>query len=349
MAVRGSARVYVSGSLLTIIVVAGLCIGAFGSTRARQAIHAACARLGIEVKCIAAVDKIKDLTERTATIFARRIEPGKPAGSIDESVANSRLTFLDPVDLYQKAGLVEVYGGTFSQRRIGPIRVDAAILTCNQPSTILAWSPDNMEGANVDILLVELSSETAGVGKVSVGAELADGRVFVWEASLNGDRTVNRPPVGEQDKASRSIRSMLQSATTIPFSIQSDKRLVGSVPAELGAALSSSDASHHIRRWILEASNITEAVLAVHAVALVKSSEDHFETAEYRTISGQIHGVVPDVGSVVEMVFDDGQRQESVMSFDNTFLFPKVPKGRLVSLRYHFRGVDYYADPGRWF
>ena len=348
MAGRGSFRRYVFGYLVVIVLVAGLGAGVFESIRAREAVLEVCTRLAVRVKCIDAVDNMRNLASRAATIFARRIEPQIPAELIDDGVVNSRLTFLDPVDLYQKAGLVEVYGGVLSQRRNGPIRVDAAILNCDGPSTILSWSPDSASVANVDAIVVKLSAETADAGKVNVGTELADGRVFMWEVRLGADRVANPSPARRDDERANSLRSKLLAGTKYPFSVESGRRLVGSIPAELRAALSGSDPSHHIRRWILEASGMTEATFAVDAVAFVKNAED-LETAEFRTLSGRVLGIAPDIGSTVEMVLDDGQREKAILSFDNTFLFTKVPKGRLVSLRYNFRGVDYYVGPGRWF
>jgi hypothetical protein len=349
MTVRGSFGAYVFGSLAVIVLIVGLGIGVFESTRAQQAALGACTRLTIREKCIGAVDKMKALTSRAAAVFALRTTQ-IPSEFIDETVVNSRLTFLDPVDLYQKAGLVEVYGGTFIQRRNGPIRVDAAILNCDQPYGILTWSPDATEAANVDTILVELSAETANVGRISIAAELADGRIFVWDAHLGANnQIVDRPSAGGGDQLSNSLHSKLQSAERLPLASKSGRHLAGSVPPELRAALSSSNPLHHIRRWILEAAGMMDTPLAVRNIAFVKSTQDHFDTAEFRTVSGQIRGIVPEFGSSVQMVLDDGQRQETTLSFDNTFLFTKVPKGRLVSLRYNFKGVDHYADAGRWF
>jgi hypothetical protein len=349
MAVRGSLWAYVSGFLLVLALVAGLGISVFESTRARQAILGVCTRLSIQTKCVGVVDKMKNLASRAATTFSRRTEPQIPVEVIDENVVNSRLTFLDRVDLYQKAGLVEVYGGTLSQRRNGPIRVDATVLNCDRPYCILAWSPDVTEAANIDTILVELSAETTNVGRVSIGAELADGRVFVWEARLGANQRVDPPSASGGDESPNSLHSKLHSAPPLPLAGKSDRHLAGSVPVELRAALSNGNPLHHIRRWILEAAGMTGSTLAVSNVAFVKSTEDHFATAGFRTLSGQIRGIVPDLGSSVKMILDDGQRQETTLSFDNTFLFTKVPKGHPVSLRYTFKGVDYYADFGRWF
>jgi hypothetical protein len=273
MAVRGSFGPYVFGSLAVIVLIVGLGIGVSASSRARHAVLGVCARLTIRERCIGAVDKMKAFALRTTQ---------NPSELIDETVVNSRLTFLDPVDLYQKAGLVEIYGGTFSQRRNGPIRVDAAILNCDQPYGILTWSPDVTEAANVDTILVELSSETANVGKISIAAELADGRVFVWDARLGAtNQIIDLPSAGGGDQPSNSLHSKLQSAPRLPLASNSGRHLAGSVPAELRAALSSSNPLHHIHRWILEAAGMINSPLAVRNIAFVKSTQDHFDTAAH--------------------------------------------------------------------
>lgn len=258
--------------------------------------------------------------------------------------ANERLAFLDPVDLYQKAGLVEVYGGVFTQRHLGPIRVGAGVLTSEQQIARLVWSPDHSEPADVDQVNVELSDDTLDVGKVSIAVELGDRRVFMWQARLGDDRPLQPAPAGDSNYVGSDFASGMQ----LSLAEISHRHLVGSVPRELHDALLSNESNHHIRRWILTVEGMTNAAFAVRAIAFKKGGGT-LDSSATRSIYGRIIGVTPDPGSSVEVVYEDGHRRNVDLALDSSFRITDLPANQPVSLRFRLRGVEYYATPGRWF
>lgn len=261
--------------------------------------------------------------------------------------ANERLAFLDPVDLYQKAGLAEVYGGVFTQRRIGPIRVNAAVLTSEQQIARLIWSPDHSEPADVDQINLELSDDTLDAGKVSIAVELYDRRVFTWQARLGDDRPLQPAPAADGNKE-QNVGSDFASGTQLSLAKISHHHLVGSVPHELHDALLSNEGNHHIRRWILTVEGMTNAAFAVRAITFKKGGRTLDSSASGR-IYGRITGVTPEPGSSVEVVFEDGHRRNVDLALDGSFGITDLPANQPVSLRFHLKGVEYYATPGRWF
>ncbi|UGY01377.1 hypothetical protein [Bradyrhizobium quebecense] len=262
-----------------------------------------------------------------------------------QSGANERLAFLDPVDLYQKAGLVEVYGGVFTQRRIGPIRVDAAILTSEQQVARLIWSPDRSEPADVDQINVELSSDTLDAGQISIAVALDDHRVFVWQSRLGDDMLSQAAPAGGNEP--EGVDASIANGTHLSLTETAHHSLVGSVPRELHDALLSSGQDHHIRRWILTIEGMTNTAFAVRAITFTKSGTIS-DPSEAASIYGRITGAAPEPGSSLELVFEDGRRRHVELSLDNGFGVTDLPPNQPVSLRFRLRGVEYYASSGRW-
>jgi hypothetical protein len=244
--------------------------------------------------------------------------------------------FLDDVDVYQKAGLIEIYGGVLTQRRTGPIAVRSAILTTTTPKTWLVWSPDYSPLIDAQRIELDLDADTVQAGKLTVGVILADNSFVGWTARLGPDMPADpslKPvavpndiaePVGRAAVSIEALRAV------------GDGRYVGEVPATLKAALGgAAPARRAVKAWVLTLEGGAPGAIAVRRLAL-SGPKQNAAAPMTSALAGQVQGVPIMPGDRIELVLENNEVRSNELALDGSFGF-YVPTRLAASLRYRFK------------
>lgn len=256
--------------------------------------------------------------------------------------------FLDDVDVYQKAGLIEVYGGVLTQKRAGAIAVRSAILTPSAQKSWLVWSPDYSPLVDAQQIELALDDDTVEAGTLTIGVILDDGTFTGWTARLGPDMPPNASlevvkvpsdiaePVGRAGPL-RNLRAVGRG------------HYVGDLPALLKAVLGgTASAKRTIKAWVLTLEGATPGEISVRRVAFKASTQSIADSA-ISNITGQVRDVSVAPGDSIELILENNEVRSSELAFDGSFAFADVPTRFAASLRYRFKARDYYASFGRWF
>lgn len=257
--------------------------------------------------------------------------------------------FLDDVDVYQKAGLIEIYGGVLTQRRTGPIAVRSAILTTTAPKTWLVWSPDYSPLIDAQRIELDLDAETIQAGKLTVGVILADNSFVGWTARLGPDMPADPAlkPVAVPNDIAEPVGRAAVSVEALRA--DGDGRYVGDVPATLKAALGgAAPAKRAVKAWVLAVEGGAPGAIAVRRLAL-SGPKQSAAAPTTSALAGQVQGVPITPGDRIELVLENNEVRSNELALDGSFGFADVPTRLAASLRYRFKGETYYASLGRWF
>jgi len=251
-------------------------------------------------------------------------------------VFSSGTTFLGGVELYQKNGLVEVYGGTFRQWRAGPIRISRSTVLTNGPETWVIWSPDSVVKSAPSIIRVQLGGYL-DKGSLSIGLITRNDRVYRWETKLGVDaEVITSNPID----LSTERRTKMLSTTALDLRRDGDW-LFGDIPDDLSEVFRVGE----IKSWFLKLSGGGKSqaltLLEVSAGQKVASSD-----LSRTTILGKVEGAS---GDLVELLAENGLQIQTHVGGNGHFRFDEVPIKGPLSIRYKFAGRDRYADQGRWF
>ena len=258
--------------------------------------------------------------------------------------------FLDDVDVYQKAGLVEVYGGVLTQRHAGPIAVRSAVLTTSAPKTWLIWSPDYSPEIDAQRIELDLDADTIQAGKLTVGVILDDGVFMGWTTRLGPDMLSNPTPPLKPVEVPKDIAEPIgHTAFAGSLTTVGGGRYVGDVPAALKAALGGAGTARRtVKAWVLALEGGAPGELAVRRLALSAATQTIADPAT-SAIAGQIQDVPVNPGDHIELVLENNEVRSNELALDGSFGFADVPTRLAASLRYRFKGETYYASLGRWF
>ncbi|HEX7925574.1 MAG TPA: hypothetical protein VF583_31720 [Bradyrhizobium sp.] len=305
------------------------------------AIQAAQSKQGADIR-----DEISDLRERLSDL---RTETAAPASSNATQASAYQLgewAFLNDVDVYQKAGLLEVYGGTLTQKRSGPIGVKSAVLTTNTRKSWLAWSPDHTPVIDAKQIEVELDSDTIRAGTLTVGLILDDYTFTGWSLRLGPDMPPD-PALKPADVPSDLAEPVEKAGTPKQLRAGAGGRYVALLPKSLRAALAGTS-GHSVKSWVVILDGAGPGELAIRRLALTASDAAGSDAAA-SNISGKVVGGLATAGQRIELVLEDNQTRSTELGLDGSFAFADVPTRLAASLRYRFEDEDYYASLGRWF
>ncbi|MGY3583076.1 hypothetical protein ACVIGB_007860 [Bradyrhizobium sp. USDA 4341] len=305
------------------------------------AIQAAQLKQSAEIK-----DEISDLRERLSDLKTDTADSAS-SNSIQASAYQlGEWAFLNDIDVYQKAGLIEVYGGTLTQKRTGPIAVKSAVLTTNARKSWLAWSPDSSPAINAKQIEVELDSDAIRAGTLTVGLILDDYTFTGWSLRLGPDM----PPdaaLKPADVPSDLAGPVEKAGPLKQLRGAGNGRYVATLPKSVRTALADTS-GHSVRSWVVILDGAGPGELAIRRLALTASDATGSDTAP-STISGKVVGGLATAGQRIELVLEDNQTRSTELGLDGSFAFSDVPTRLAASLRYQFEDEDYYASLGRWF
>ncbi len=289
---------------------------------------AAAAAAGLEQKR-AVAEARADAAEARSAALAR-------LGDVVAGAIAGRAAFLDGVDLYQKNGLVETYGGRLDQRRAGPVSLRSTVLEPDGPEAWLIWSPDVTAPALARRLRIELDAHL-DQGRLAVGLLTREGRLARWEIALGPEAPRPAAPPGDFDVARRAA---LIAGEPLAL-VREDGALIGDIPDDIAAALREG----RVRSWFLSVSGASPAqAVAIRSIAALAGPPA--PRASRTRIEGRVEG---GSGGVVELVSESGERWRAGLTADGGFRFDDAPADRPLSLRLNVAGRDRYADRGRWF
>lgn len=304
---------------------------------------------------------------------AQQVQPVQPApppaagarpaaeqeGTVDQANATSPLAeagvqlrewaFIDTVDVYQKAALLEIYGGTLTQKRTGPISVDSAVLVATAPRSWLVWTPDRTPRIDSDRIVLEFAEDSTLSGTATIGVILNDGRFIGWSARLGAGAASNPPPPAAENVPAELSKAVEEAGAPLPLQAMAPQRFVGEVPASLRAQLNApAPAGKRIKSWVAFFDGPAPASVELRSLALVQSRARPFEGIGSE-IAGKVEHVTTGAEESIQLLLETGEVYKTSLGSDGSFRFTDLPAGQAMSLRYRYQGQDYYAAQGRWF
>jgi hypothetical protein len=284
----------------------------------------------------------KQFEAQRKDIEARRKETEDPFKS---DLATS-FAFIDNVDIYQKNGLVEVYGGTFIQRRTAPISVSSAMLTPTQEIQWVIWAPDFFPAPDAGFLRVELAPERLDVGTLVVGLAMADKRAFEWTINL-GPPSPQRSSPDEAIYTRDEFLQVVQHAVKAPLARVGPNRFEVKLPPEASKMIRALG-DRAVRNWYMRYENGVGVPLPIRNIAITNRS-DEADDEGASSLIGRVVGASIEPNSTVELTDETGKRVTSVLALDGSFSFANLHAHAPVSLKYRLRQQDIHANHGRWF
>ncbi|MGY3692529.1 hypothetical protein ACVIGA_002609 [Bradyrhizobium sp. USDA 3240] len=305
------------------------------------AIQAAQSKQSAEIK-----DEISDLREHLSDLRTDTADSASSNAIQGSAHQLGEWAFLNDIDVYQKAGLLEVYGGTLTQKRSGPIGVKSAILTTTARKSWLAWSPDNTPAINAKQIEVELDSDTIRAGTLTVGLILDDYTFTGWSVRLGPDMPPD-PALKPADVPSDLAGPVEKAGTPGQLRGAGNGRYVAPLPRSVRTVLAGAS-GHSVRSWVVILDGAGPGELAIRRLALT-ASDTATSDAAASNISGKVVGGLATAGQRIELVLEDNQTRSTELGLDGGFAFSDVPTRLAASLRYRFEDEDHYASLGRWF
>ena len=253
----------------------------------------------------------------------------------------------DGVSLYQKNGLVEVYGATLRPRAAGPVRIAHSELRVEDDHAYVFWSPDYSPARAATHVEVRLG-EPLRHGAITVGALTAAGQTYLFRAEL-GPPAPSPSPAPLPPLVPDELKAAIAKPNAIiPLQPGRSGTLQGALPAalagELAAELSGTKA---IRTLFLIVDHAAGQTLNIERLGLSRAG------AEFRgrelTLSGAVTGATRVPGDSIRLVTERGLVVDQQLALDGTFRFENVPAAMPVSLRVTKDRRDYYSTLGRWF
>ena len=291
-------------------------------------------------------DEVSDLRDRLSDLKTDTADAASSNSTQASPYQLGEWAFLDDVDVYQKAGLLEVYGGTLTQKRSGPIGVKSAVLTTNARKSWLAWSPDNTPAINAKQIEVELDSDTIRAGTLTVGLILDDYTFTGWSLRLGPDMPPD-PALKPADVPADLAGPVEKAGTPGQLRGAGNGRYVALLPKSVRAVLAGTS-GHSVRSWVVILDGAGPGELAIRRLALIASDATASAPAA-SNISGKVVGGLATAGQRIQLVLEDNQTRSTELGLDGSFVFSDVPTRLAASLRYRFEDEDYYATLGRWF
>lgn len=304
----------------------------------RQQVEVALEKL--EKDSAALSGSLDELPQRIDAALAGAFDQRELSGS---GVARERvLAMFDGIDIYQKNGLVEMYGLSLRPRYSGPVELRSTELHLEGPRAFAIWTPDHGAAAGARTVNVKLQASLPTTAALRVGIVAADGRSAVFTAGPATSGTAPLPAGFPDSIAAIANNAALHSKLT--------SRGAGKWTAELPVELA--DSIHHgnaIRHVYLEVEGAAGQVVAVEMLALEKRGAHQPSPAPGAVLAGRVTGGPARPGAIVTLLSESGAAVETETNGEGRYSFADIPRGKPISLRFRHEAQDYYAGLGRWF
>jgi hypothetical protein len=281
------------------------------------------------------VSSLKDDVKASKELTSRTAE-GSPA---------RQFAMFDDVSLYQKHGIVELYGLSLRPRQAGPIKVRATELHVTEPRAFVVWSPDYSPVRTADRLTFDAGASLPTSVAFRVGIVSADDRVYLF----NGGNAAAQAPPAPPTRFPEALVPLLASERGQAMVHETDGTWTAPLPPQLRTALQRAS-GRGIKHWFLEmtgASGQVVQVLNLSINSLIPSPRD--AAAPGVRLTGHIQGATLRPGTPVALMAENGVVVTTELAPNNRFGFVNVPSGTPLSLRVRYNEQDYYAALGRWF
>ena len=271
----------------------------------------------------------------------------EPTSAASASSRVAIFSLFDMVDLYQKNGLVEVYGTALRQRKSGPVSVSKTLLQITHDEAWVVWSPDAAPAASADSIEIKIAAPAQAAGALTIGLIMKSGHAVVFERALGSPRRSPSAPLAPEDFPNK-YADALAGATHYPLSADGDGLYHAKLPAEIVRELKAPEATPAVTSWLIGIKGGAGGDLEIARLALTSSTAS-VPGPLGTTITGKVTGAAVPPGTTVELLTDTGKRYSQTLSLGGGFSFPGLNPLRPVSLRYRHIKQDYYANLGRWF
>lgn len=299
--------------------------------------------LEAEAKALAAERQL-EILKRDLEVAMSSLEAALPVEDIEASGALTQLIerravtkfdMFGSLDLYQRNGLVETYGGVLDQRRSGPISISETVLQPRSSEAWAIWTPDAFVPVVADSVRVELE-DFLDQGVLSVGILTKRGQIFRWEVTLGAQFATPEAPASLEP----GRRDQFLAGSSLAFE-REGKSLIGKVPEALRYAARQGQ----IQAWFIIVSGASPAQsVTFRSIGLAprKAAPDPMRT--------QIEGRIAGGGEFpVTLLLESNEIRRTRSNAQGEFRFENVPTEHPMSIRVAIRGRDRYADAGRWF
>lgn len=265
---------------------------------------------------------------------------------------------LDRVGLYQKNGLVEIYGASLQQQPAGPIRIAGSNLTIEHDQADLFWSPDHPPALEGKIRLLVRFEKRPRHGTMRVGFILGDGTVIDFAYKFGPAKATPSevgleplvPPEFVKALQSEAIHNQLHNQLKPNWKL----RLLGKGKLYLMSDLDPSFVEKlnrvkdkGIRTWYLHLTGAAGETLHIDQIVLAKSCPQPADNKI--SLAGKVVPKQMPPGTPIELLTEDGKLVRQYLSTDGRFHFLDLKPGQPVSIRLNLAGQDYYDTLGRWF
>jgi hypothetical protein len=257
-------------------------------------------------------------------------------------------SMFDGVSLYQKNGLVEIYGAELRLEASGPIRISRSAVHVADDRAYVFWSPDYspVKGAtHVEVFV----NPPVKRGSLTVGILTAAGKTYLFRANPGPPAPSPLPaplPPLVPDEWKQAIANP---AAVVALEAGAGGALVGSLPpALLNDLIADPTGAKAIRSVFVVIDNAAGEIWQFERLGVAMASAD---TRRQTTtaLAGQVIGATRAPGESIRLLTERGAVIEQQLALDGTFRFEKVPVGVPVSLRVAKDRQEHYATLGRWF
>jgi len=282
--------------------------------------------------------------------LVERVQRALPTNSLFQRQAVSPLkgplvpvfSMFDGVDLYQKNGLTEIYGGALQQHRSGPIRVSHSALHVTHDRAFVFWSPDFSSARDATHVEIEFARKPEA-GRVTVGLITASGTTWLF--------AVNAAPPGPAPKPAPlpalvpdAFVAAIAKASSASDLARHGEGFVAELPAALREEIANDDA---VRTFFVMVDHAAGTTLVVRRVGLARPLAGARPATA--VVAGRVAGAVIEPGATVSLVTEKGETIEQQLSLDHHFRFEGIPTDAPVSLRFQRHRQNHYSTLGRWF
>jgi hypothetical protein len=250
---------------------------------------------------------------------------------------------LDRIPIYQKGGVVEIFGATLRQRHAGPIKISHSIITVVDDLAAVLWYPDGFQAPSASHLLIRFEGSIPDKGVLQLGVSLPGGKTYLFEIVLGP--TLPSPKDPKPVYIPAHITKEINAGGT-PFELQRvlPNVFIAALPGELAAAVRQR-AAKSIESMFIVMKGAAGSVVQIQDFGFVREGERMADTVE---LGGQVVGAQLPPGSSITLLTEKGERQTQILSIDNRFLFSGLRSNEPMSVRLRYAEQDYYPNFSRW-
>ncbi|MFM9975217.1 MAG: hypothetical protein ACKVON_11695 [Beijerinckiaceae bacterium] len=250
---------------------------------------------------------------------------------------------IDAVGPYRKNGLYEVYGGSFRERRSGPVRVMEAQFEISHDEGWLIWSPDDSPARDATHLSIEFA-ESPKAGKITVGFVLDDGQVVSY--SLDTGAATPGPAGLLASLLPKDMTELANAKQPIALPKPSGNKMIVALPPHMLLKLRNGQ-RNQISHWFFKVNGAAGTSVHLRQMALIRPAQP--ATSAGVTLSGRVAGADYPPGTQIELLNEAGGISQQSLATDGAFAFTGVDPEQVVSLRVRHPRILHYATLGRWF